>query len=496
MKLYDICRGADVECPEHIADIEISGISCDSRRIKSSYLFICLTGDKNDGHHHIDEALINGASAVVIENEVYFSDKAVLVESTRTAYAKMMNSFCENPAQKLKFIGITGTNGKTSVSVMLKHILNNANIPCEVIGTLNSSSLSESAYNLKANFTTPDPEELYPMLQRILASGIEYVVMEVSSHALKYDKLAPINFEIGVFTNLTEDHLDFHGTMEDYFKSKKRLFDKCSLGIINVDDEYGKQIAELAPCKIKTCSAKQSADYSCEVIENLGENGTRYRMEADEDDLLINCSIPGCFSVLNSMQASACALELNIDKPIICESFDSFQGVDGRFERLEAPRGWDVAVFIDYAHTPDALQNLLDTANSLKREGQRVVLLFGCGGDREHQKRSIMGKIAVENADFVIITSDNPRSECRNDIINDILQSITCENNFAVIPDRKTAIEFAISCSRTGDIILLAGKGHERYEIDSEGRKPFDERKIVCEAFEKYERKNQGGNEL
>lgn len=479
-----------MECPEYLADIEISGISCDSRRVKKDYLFICLVGDKDDGHHHIDEAFINGASAVVVENEMYLSDKAVLVEGTRTAYAKMMNSFCGNPAQKLKFIGITGTNGKTSVSVMLEHILNNANIPCEVIGTLNSSSLSDGAHNLTANFTTPDPEELYPMLQRILASGIEYVVMEVSSHALKYDKLAPINFEIGVFTNLTEDHLDFHGTMEDYFKSKKRLFDMCSLGIINVDDEYGKRIARLAPCEIKTCSSEQSADYSYDIIEDLGENGTKYRIGTSESELLINCSVPGRFSVLNSMQASACALELNIDKKTIIESFDSFQGVDGRFERLEAPRGWDVAVFIDYAHTPDALQNLLNTANSLKREGQRTVLLFGCGGDREHQKRSIMGKIAVENADFVIITSDNPRSECRNDIINDILQEITCENNFAVIPDRKTAIEFAISCSRAGDIILLAGKGHERYEIDSEGRKPFDEREVVRAAFKKYERKN------
>ncbi|MBR2381963.1 MAG: UDP-N-acetylmuramoyl-L-alanyl-D-glutamate--2,6-diaminopimelate ligase [Clostridia bacterium] len=491
MKLLEICQRAGIKCPEHLEKTEVEGISSRSYEIKENYVFVCLNGTRADGHNYIDAAILNGAVAVVIENENFLCENAILVDNTRVALANMMNAFCLEPTKDLRFIGITGTNGKTSVAAMLKHIFDYTNHPSEVIGTLNCSSFSIVKGDPTANFTTPDPEELFPLLQRMRDGGIKTVIMEASSHALKLQKLAPINFEIGIFTNLSEDHLDFHFDMEDYFNSKLRLFEKCKLGIINVDDEYGKRIVALAPCQIKTCSAEQNADFVAKEIEIFGEDGTQYKIETQENIFENFCGVPGQFSVMNSMQACACALMLNIDKNDILRSFKSFRGVKGRLEKCGLFEGRGFAVFIDYAHTPDALLKVLITINSFKKAGQRTVLVFGCGGDREKQKRSLMGEIAVQNADFVIVTSDNPRSEKPNLIINDILLNIIDCDNFAVIPNRKNAIEYAIATARAGDIILLAGKGHENYEINALGRFHFDEREILEEMFKKYYEKEK-----
>ena len=486
MKLLELCRGAKIVCPKHLENLEIEGISSRSSEIKQNYIFVCLKGTKCDGHSYIDAAILNGACAVVIENENYLCDKAILVNSTREALANMMNVFCNEPTKELRFIGITGTNGKTSIAAMLKNILDEIKHPSEVIGTLNCSSFSLRNDNSTANFTTPDPEELYPMLRRMSDAGVKTVIMEASSHALKLKKLAPINFEIAIFTNLTEDHLDFHLTMEDYFNSKLCLFDKCKLGIINIDDEFGKRISSLAPCKIKTCSISQNADYFVKNIDNRHENGNAYQLITKNDEIDIECSSIGEFMILNSMQACACALELNIDKNDIQRSFKSFSGVKGRLEKIWLFEGRDFAVFIDYAHTPDALDKILKTFKSCKREEQRLVLLFGCGGDRDKEKRAKMGKIASENADFVIVTSDNPRSENPNDIINQIVFGIKDKQNFAIIPNRKMAIEYAIATAMQGDIIILAGKGHENYEINACGRVHFDEHEILLQVYKNY----------
>ncbi len=486
MKLSDICQKIDITYPVHLRDFEVKGITSNSKKVKQGFIFVCLEGTKTDGHRYINDALIRGASAVIIEKENFSCDCSILVSDTRGALAKMMNIFCKEPTKKLKFIAVTGTNGKTSVSVMIKNILDKANISCEVIGTLNCSSFSETHDDSTANFTTPDPEELYPMLQRIADAGVEFVIMEASSHALKLKKLEPIEFEIGIFTNLTEDHLDFHRNMEDYFKAKLTLFDKCKRGIINIDDDYGKLILKSSPCNLLSCSLNYNADFTAKNIENLGEHGVKYKIQNNnkEFDLIIN--IPGEFSVYNSMQAIACALCLEIDEYTIREAFKSFDGVRGRLEKIELFEGRGFAVFIDYAHTPDALKKLLNTANGFKKPNQRVVLLFGCGGDREKEKRKIMGKIAIENADYVIVTSDNPRSENPNLIINEILEGIENANNFAVIPDRKKAIEYAIATAQKNDIVILAGKGHENYEINANGREPFDERDILFALYRKY----------
>lgn len=486
MKLLDICQRTNTFCPEHLENLDVRGITSSSQKVKEGYVFVCLEGTKTDGHRYINDALLRGACAVVIEKENFSCQCSILVGDTRATLAKMMNVFCGEPTKELKFISVTGTNGKTSVTVMIKNIFDKANIPCEVIGTLNHSSFLENSNDFTANFTTPDPEELYPQLRRILDAGKKIVIMEASSHALKLKKLEPIEFEIGIFTNLTQDHLDFHLTMEDYFKSKLSLFDKCRRGIINIDDEYGKLILKSSSCAFKTCSTKQNADYRACDVEYRGERGVKYILKNKEKQIDILSNIPGEFSVYNSMQACICAYEFGIDEYTIRDAFKDFDGVRGRLEKIECFEGWGFAGFIDYAHTPDALQKLLDTVNGFKKPNQRVVLLFGCGGDREKEKRKIMGEIASKNADFVIVTSDNPRSEKPNAIINEILSGMKDESNFAVIPDRKNAIEYAIATAREGDIILLAGKGHEDYEINSRGKIPFDEREILSNLYKKY----------
>jgi len=490
MKLLDICRKAKAQCPEHLSMLDIEGITSRSFEVKKNYLFVCLKGTKNDGHRYIGEAMERGAVAVVVEDENYVCDRSIKVESTREALAKMMNAFCGEPTKELKFIGVTGTNGKTSVSVMIKNIIETSHIRCELIGTLNCSSFSYKAESSEANFTTPDPEELYPMLRRMSDAGVELVVMEASSHALKQKKLDPIFFDIGIFTNLTEDHLDFHSDMEDYFDSKLELFKKCRVGIINIDSDYGRKMAALAPCRVKSCSMSENADYLASDMVYFGENGSEFKILSENDELKIRCNIPGRFSIMNAMQSCACAREIDIDNSVIERSFEGLKNVKGRLEKIELFEDRDFAVFIDYAHTPDALSKLLDTAQLIKKESQRVVLLFGCGGDRERQKRAIMGKIATDKSDFVIITSDNSRSEDPGRIIDDILSGINEKNNYTVIPDRKKAIEYAIANARAGDIILLAGKGHENYEINSRGVFPFDEREIL-RKIDKKTRRNE-----
>jgi UDP-N-acetylmuramoyl-L-alanyl-D-glutamate--2,6-diaminopimelate ligase len=277
--------------------------------------------------------------------------------------------------------------------------------------------------------------------------------------------------------------------MEDYFKSKLELFNRCKIGIINVDDEYGKMIKSIAPCNIRTCSMSKDADYFVDEINSFDEKGTVFKMRGENKELLLKNNVPGRFSIMNSMQACACALELNIDKEKIERSFESFHGVRGRLERIEVFKGEKITVFIDYAHTPDALYKLLETVNGIKGCDARSILVFGCGGDRERQKRSIMGSIASQYADISIITSDNPRSEDPDRIIDDILLGISDRKNIKVIPKRREAIEYAIEIAKKNDIVILAGKGHEDYQINDKGRVHFDEREVLLDIERNYRRK-------
>ena len=496
MTLFALCELIGAICPEGLEKKEIKGITSSSKRVGDSYVFVCILGYSSDGHGYIAEALERGAAAVVIEKKEYMNDKTVLCNDTRRALSVMLDALFGFPSKKMRFIGVTGTNGKTSVSVMIKNILDTAGIKSALIGTVKCSSptgdIEKHPSDPLANMTTPDPEELYPMLASMAEAGAEFVVMETTSHALYLKKLAPIDFEVGIFTNLTQDHLDFHSSMEEYFRAKLELFKKSGVGIVNVDDFYGRRLADMKICPILTCSAKDSVgDYKIERICKMDPSGIEYILTSKERSVNVRCAVTGSFSLMNSLQAAACALTLGIDGKTVEEAFLKLGAITGRLEKVDFEEKVDFSLFIDYAHTPDALENLIKSARSFRVSGGRIVVLFGCGGDRDRGKRAKMGCIASEMADLSIITSDNSRSEDPDSIINDILCGVDKSKDFKVIKDRRLAIEYAVANARAGDIILLAGKGHEKYEINAEGRHDFDERRIAAEAVSKYYSKNR-----
>ena len=490
MNLYTLFREADLSLPETAEDREICGICTDSRRAAAHTVFICIKGTKTDGHDYAREAAEKGAAVVVAE---HFCDvgNAILVvtEDTRRAAARLYDAWYGHPARGMKLIAVTGTNGKTSVTHMLRAIFEAAMWRCGIIGTVYSCSagrrLDIHSENPLANMTTPDPEELYRILSVMAADGVEYVFMEATSHALALKKLDALFFEAAIFTNLTPDHLDFHKNMENYFSAKAQLFSMCRQAIINVDDSYGKRLAKSVPCPCVTCSIKEEkADFFADQIADSSE-GTEYRLAAHNLRAAVKTPIPGCFTVMNTLEAAACATVLGISPSVTVTALRSLNGIEGRMERVRLGAVCDFSVFIDYAHTPDALYNLLMTARSFRKSGQRIVLLFGCGGDRDKGKRPVMGKIASELADVCIVTSDNSRSEDPRNIIREICEGMG-DAPRTVIPERAVAIDYAIASAAKGDIILLAGKGHEEYEIDKDGKHPFYEKQLVRAAVLRY----------
>jgi UDP-N-acetylmuramoyl-L-alanyl-D-glutamate--2,6-diaminopimelate ligase len=328
------------------------------------------------------------------------------------------------------------------------------------------------------------------MLALMVEDKVDYLFMEATSHALALNKLDPLHFEAAIYTNLTPEHLDFHGSMENYFDAKASLFGKTSLALINVDCPYGSRMAAVAReagCRVLTCSAQgNAADFRGEDVRADGVDGIRYTLESESAYYQVKCPIPGSFTVKNSLQAAALSTLFGILPSTVQDALQKMHHVDGRIERVKLCPGAEFSVFIDYAHTPDALENLLNAARGFRMPGQRVVLLFGCGGDRDKTKRPKMAEIACKRADSVIITSDNSRSEEPTEIIRDILAGVDPSSDYVVIPDRAEAIEYAIEYAKKGDIILLAGKGHETYEINRTGRHAFCEREIAEAAAEKF----------
>ncbi len=499
MNIVEILNSTDIKLDKEIK-ININGISDDSRKIGDGYLFVCIRGSKSDGHNHISDAIAYGAVAVVTDKD-YDGEKVegiiyLTSSDTRATLAHAFNAWYGRPTEKLKVIGVTGTNGKTSVSHMLRAICKEALIDTGLIGTLGCYSrdkrLDVHASREDANMTTPDPCELYKILSLMAEDGVSLVIMEVSSHSLAQGKLAPIRFESALFTNLTPEHLDFHGCMDDYLKAKKILFQKTETAIINADDDYAKEIASEAEaygCKnVRLCSiAGKNADYSAKSIKNLGTDGVEYILTSVSAVFKIKSTIPGEFTVSNTLLASAAAHQIGVLPRNIQSALLHMPQIEGRFERVKLCPNADFTVFIDYAHTPDALQNLLKTVRDFRRAEQRIVLLFGCGGDRDKTKRPIMGKIASELCDFVIVTSDNQRNENPQDIISDIMRGYNYDGAlFEVIENRREAIDFAIRNAINDDIILLVGKGHEQYEIVGDKKYPFSEKEIVSHLAQKY----------
>lgn len=476
----------------HARDIEITDVCYHGDSITPGCLFICIRGTRYDSHMLLRTAWAGGAAAALVEEGVDYTAPPGMpiftVPSTRRAMAMIYNRLHRAPANGMHLIAVTGTNGKTSTATMLYHILEACGKQVAIIGTVACRSREKdyapptAKTGLRA-MTTPDPDVLYPMLADMRADGIEYVIMEASSHALALDKLAPLHFDVGVFTNLSPEHLDFHGTMKNYLAAKARLFSQCDCGILNLDNEYAEEIARTASCRILRCGAVYHEQYNAEEICMQSAEGISYVYSTPRLKMPVSVPIPGSFTVYNSLLALTCALHLGIPPLEAREALQGLHGVPGRLERLPLPDGADFTVLIDYAHTEAALRNLLMTVRGLRRHGERIVLIFGCGGDRDKSKRAPMGKAAEELADYVIITSDNSRTEEPTAIIHDIIRGMRYPDKRHVIVNRKRAITHAIHTAQPNDMILLVGKGHEDYEFSDGERHPFDEKSIVYEAF-------------
>ncbi len=464
-----------IECSANLADLEIKGITCDSRAVKQGYLFVCIKGFKSDGHEFANMALEKGASAIITERDLGI-DSQIVVEDTHAAYADICANWFGNPAKSLKLIGVTGTNGKTSVTYMLKKILESAGYKVGLIGTIQNMICDEA---IATENTTPNAYDLNSLFALMKAKGCTYVIMEVSSHALDQCRVYNLDFEVAMFTNLTQDHLDYHLTMENYLAAKKRLFKMCKTALINSDDEYASKLIEGLDCKVSTYSKGDSSTYSAKAVK-YKPTRVDYEFVSDTDLCHITVNTGGGFTVYNSLCAAACAVELGLPIKQVATAIAELPGVKGRAEVVPCDR--DFTIIIDYAHTPDGLKNILNTFRECEKN--RLTVVFGCGGDRDKTKRPIMGSIAARYADFVIVTSDNPRSEEPSAIIKDILVGMDgTPTPYKVIENRIEAIKYAVETASKDDIIVLAGKGHETYQILKDGTIHLDEREVVAEAL-------------
>ena len=481
-----LSAGFSKEAVAAVQDREINGISSDSRAVRRGEIFVAIRGLHCDGTQCIGEALSRGAALVISERPLQ-EPYALTVEDARGALACLWDAWYGHPTRNMRLIGITGTNGKTSTAAMLCHILRECGYSCGLVGTVGNSldgrSILVQGADRLSNMTTPDPAQLYAILAQMRDGGAQYVVMEVTSHALVLSRVAPLRFYRGVFTNLTPDHLDLHGDMESYFAQKCRLFEKCEGGVISCFGPYGVRLADgldmplwrVDEQTVQTVSADdRSVDF--EMTLPTGEK------------LSIHLPVAGKFSVENGALAAFTAIGMGLEANEVKRALSAFVGVRGRMERLET--GEDFFVFLDYAHTPDALEKLLLTVRGFCARDGHITVLFGCGGDRDRSKRPQMGAIASRLADLVILTSDNCRSESPQDILRDIMKGIDKEKPYRVIEDRREAIRYAIATARPKDLIVLAGKGHEEYEIRGRERLYFSEREIVQECL--LERKKEG----
>ncbi len=473
MKLCDLLKDiAVIECSADL-EMEISGVSYDSRNTKDGDLFVAMTGYETDGHRFIPVAREKGAVCVLGEKKV--DDAAcVVVADSRAALAQLGRNWYGDPAASMTMIGVTGTNGKTTTTYLLKDILEKTRgAKVGLIGT-NQNMIGEMI--LPTERTTPESFELQGLFRRMADEGCTHVVMEVSSHALYLKRVAGIRFAVGIFTNLTQDHLDFHKTMEEYCDAKALLFNQCDNGVYNADDPWAERLIRNASCRIVSIG-KNSADLRAENIE-LSAQGIAFDLVTAEEKLPVSVGIPGGFMVYNTLGVLAAAQAVGVSLAESAKVLATTSHVKGRVEVV--PTDGDYTILIDYAHTPDALENVLNAVRGFAKG--RVIALFGCGGDRDKTKRPIMGGIAARLADAVIVTSDNPRTESPSAIIADIVDGmIGTETPYVVIESRIEAIRFAMDNAMSGDVIVLAGKGHETYQIIGRDKHHLDEREVVAE---------------
>lgn len=469
-------------CTDEIKDLDITSIAYDSRKVVEGGVFVCIKGYETDGHKFAQAAVANGAAVIVAEDKVDVDIPVVYVENSRRAIAELACTLYGEPSKKLSLVGITGTNGKTTITYLIKSILEAANKRVGIIGT-NQNIIGDKVLLTKSTTpTTPNALELQQLFTEMVHYGAEYVVMEVSSHALELDRVYGCEFDVGVFTNLTQDHLDFHKTMENYLNAKAKLFGLSKKGVVNFDDDGGKTIVNNGDCN---CILKTGLGEGCDLrAENIKitSRGSQFDMVYNGKTYPAMVAIPGKFSIYNALCAAGAALQLGIDIDTVIKGLASATGVVGRVEVV--PTDTDYTVIIDYAHTPDGLMNIINCVKGFA-EG-RVITLFGCGGDRDNTKRPIMGEIAGNLSDYSIITSDNPRTENPEAIVKEIEEGIKKTNGkYITITDRREAIGYALDMAKPNDVIILAGKGQETYQIIGREKFDFDERIEVYRHLKK-----------
>ena len=479
MKLGQLLKHLDTLACTADPELEIRGISYDSRKTQPGDLFVAIKGLTSDGHRFIPTAMEKGAAAVLCEDAPTDGTPYVRVADCRRGLALASREFYGDPAASMKLIGFTGTSGKTSSTQILKHVLETRGAKVGLIGT-NGNMIGDTL--IHTEFTTPESLELHGLFRRMADAGCTHVVMEVSSHSLAMERVAGLNFDVAVFTNLSQDHLDLHGTMEEYAAAKKKLVSQCRAACINMDDERGAYMAEDLSCPVLRYSAKDNgADLVAKDVR-LSASGVRFAAVSGGELALTRLAIPGMFSVYNALSVMAACLALGMNLSDAAAGVSSAHGVKGRMESV--PTDGDYSIIIDYSHKPDALEKALKTLRPVTKG--RLTVLFGCGGDRDRGKRPIMASIAAQNADLVIVTSDNPRTEEPMAIIDEIVPGLKNGNaRSKVICDRPEAIRWAIDNAGPGDVILLAGKGHEDYQIIGHEKHHMDEREIVAEWLEK-----------
>ncbi len=473
-------------------DVEIKAIQYDSRKVQEGDMFIAIKGALTDGHNHISAAVSNGAKAVVVENDAQLPDSyfmhagvvKIVVGNSRKALAVMSANYYGHPAKRLKLIGVTGTNGKTTTTYLIRQLLESSTPSMQgKVGMIGTIEYVVGGEKYPATHTTPESLELHKLFAAMVEKGCTHAVMEVSSHSLHQDRVYGLEFAAAVFTNLTQDHLDYHGTMENYFQAKKILFDGLSssgAAITNGDDAYGSTVVSGTKAFVLTYGVGKAFDVSAQTV-SLSITGTSFVLRHHADKIDLHTQLVGRFNVYNVLAACSAGIALGISAASIKSGVASFSSVPGRFEQILSSSGW--SAIIDYAHTPDALEKCLNTIHDVlpAHGSHKIITVFGAGGDRDKSKRPIMGKVVDTLSDVAVVTSDNPRTEEPDAIINDVLNGVHRKSDLFIEPDRRAAITKALSMARAGDIVLIAGKGHEDYQIIGTTKHHFSDREIVQE---------------
>lgn len=461
---------------KNFKNVEIKGVTEDSRLVKKDFLFVAIRGESSDGHMFIQDALHKGASAVAVEKNGPDSLPVIYFENTRRALADIAAAFYQRPAEKLTIVGVTGTNGKTTTTYFLESIARHLKYSTGVIGTIAYRIKNKE---IKSDLTTPSPVKLHAIFRDMVKEKIEKVFMEVSSHSLDQDRVWGINFDAGIFTNISRDHLDYHKTMENYIKAKAKLFKSLAeeaIAIVNADDPHWQEFVKETKARVVTYGVKSGQVRAYDIQTSF--SGTVFKIKWKGKEYTVKLNLPCTHNVYNALAAACYFLEKGEDPQAVMEGLAELKKVPGRFEILLTEPFY---VIVDYAHTPDALEKLLNAVKELKPEG--VIAVFGAGGDRDRGKRPLMGKVAEQLSDRIVITNDNPRTEDPNRIIEDILKGISKKEDVLVIPDRKEAIKKAIGMAKAGWAVVLAGKGHEDYQIIGTKKIPFSDQQEAINAL-------------